>query len=63
MFNQNDKKELILAQERKFAAQLGRHVLSKPKLHTWMILIPSQKTGRCGMIPISPGTKAFAQDR
>ena len=40
MFNQNDKKELILAQERKFAAQLGRHVLSKPKLHTWMILIP-----------------------
>ena len=40
MFNQNDKKELILAQERKFAAQLGRQVLSKPKLHTWMILIP-----------------------
>jgi hypothetical protein len=40
MADRNDKKELILAQQRKFAAQLGRHVLSKPKLHTWMILIP-----------------------
>ena len=40
MVSQNDKKELILAQERKFAAQLGRSVFSKPKLHTWMILIP-----------------------
>ena len=40
MVSQNDKKELILARERKFAAQLGRLVFSKPKLHTWMILIP-----------------------
>ena len=40
MVSLNDKKELILARERKFAAQLGRLVLSKPKLHTWMILIP-----------------------
>ncbi len=40
MVSQHDKKELILAQERKFAAQLGRLVFSKPKLHTWMILIP-----------------------
>ncbi len=40
MASLNDKKKLILAQERKFAAQLGRQVLSKPKLHTWMILIP-----------------------
>ena len=40
MVSQHDKKELILAQERKFAAQLGRRVFSKPKLHSWMILIP-----------------------
>ena len=40
MISQHDKKELILTQERIFAAQLGRIVLSKPKLHTWMILIP-----------------------
>ena len=40
MVSQYDKKELIIAQERKFAAQLGRLVFSKPKLHTWMILIP-----------------------
>jgi hypothetical protein len=40
MINHNDNKELILAQERKFAAQLGRSVFSKPQLHTWMILIP-----------------------
>ena len=40
MVSLNDKKELILARERKFAAQLGRLVLSKPKLHSWMVLIP-----------------------
>ncbi len=40
MVSLNDKKEIILARERKFAAQLGRQVFSKPKLHTWMILIP-----------------------
>ena len=40
MQNQHDKKELILAQERIFAAQLGRLVFNKPQLHTWMILIP-----------------------
>jgi hypothetical protein len=34
------KKELILAQERKFAAQLGRLVLNKPQLSSWMIFIP-----------------------
>ena len=40
MVSKQDKKELILAQEKKFAAQLGRSVLTKPKLHSWMILIP-----------------------
>ena len=40
IISQHDKKELILTQERVFAAQLGRLVFSKPKLHTWMILIP-----------------------
>ena len=40
MVSKHDKKELILTQEKKFAAQLGRLVFSKPKLHTWMILIP-----------------------
>ena len=40
MVSQNDKREIILAQEKKFAAQLGGRVLNKPKLHAWMILIP-----------------------
>jgi hypothetical protein len=40
MISQYDKKELILAWEEKFAAQLGRQIFNEPKLHTWMILIP-----------------------
>ncbi len=40
MLDLNEKKELIIAQERKFAAQLGRHVLNKPQVHSWMIFIP-----------------------
>ena len=33
-------KKLILEQERKFAAQLCRHILHKPTLSSWMIFIP-----------------------
>jgi hypothetical protein len=40
MISKNEKIEMILAQEENFAWQLGRRVLTKPKLHTWMILIP-----------------------
>lgn len=40
MSNIDKKQELILAQEKLFAARLGTQVLSKPPLHTWMILIP-----------------------
>lgn len=36
----DDKKEYILAHERKFAAQLGREIMEKPKLSSWMVLIP-----------------------
>ena len=35
-----DKKELILAHEKKFAAILSGLVLVKPKLSAWMIFIP-----------------------
>lgn len=33
-------KKLIIAQERKFAAQLCRFILHKPTLSSWMIFIP-----------------------
>lgn len=33
-------KKIIIAQERKFAAQLCRFILHKPKLSSWMIMIP-----------------------
>jgi hypothetical protein len=35
-----DNKALILAHEKKFAALLANQVLVKPKLSSWMILIP-----------------------
>jgi hypothetical protein len=34
------KREEILAYERQFAFKLGEHVLEKPKMSIWMILIP-----------------------
>ncbi len=34
------KKKEILAYERRFAFKLGEHVLEKPKMNIWMILIP-----------------------
>lgn len=34
------KKKEILAHERRFAFKLGEHVLEKPKMNIWMILIP-----------------------
>ena len=34
------KKEWILAQERRLAAFVARHVIEKPELSIWMILIP-----------------------
>lgn len=40
MASHNEKKEVILGYERKFAAQLGREIMHKPKLSTWMVLIP-----------------------
>lgn len=40
MLSRDEKKELILSRERTFAAQLGQVVLSKPKVHAWMIFIP-----------------------
>ena len=40
MSNIDEKKKFILAHERKFAAQLGREVMQKPKLSSWMVMIP-----------------------
>lgn len=34
------RKKEILAYERRFAYELGEHVLEKPKMSIWMILIP-----------------------
>jgi len=34
------KHKAILAYERRFALKLGEHVLEKPKMNIWMILIP-----------------------
>lgn len=34
------KQEFILAHEKQFALRLSRHVLGKPELNCWMILIP-----------------------
>jgi hypothetical protein len=39
--NEMDRKQKdILAYERSFAFKLGEHVLEKPKMNVWMILIP-----------------------
>jgi hypothetical protein len=35
-----DNKNIILKQEKKFAANLAMHVIVKPKLSAWMIFIP-----------------------
>ncbi len=35
-----NNKEIVLANERTFAVLLANHVLAKPKLNSWMILIP-----------------------
>ena len=40
MASNDEKKNYILDYERKFAAQLGRAIMQKPKLSTWMVLIP-----------------------
>jgi len=40
MENLSDKRDIILARERKFAAGIARDVLNKPKLSSWMIFIP-----------------------
>ncbi len=40
MASNDEKKNYILAYERKFAAQLGRAIMQKPKLSSWMIFIP-----------------------
>ena len=36
----SDKHDFILAEERRFAWQVGASVIDKPKLAVWMILIP-----------------------
>jgi len=40
MHDTKEKSMLILAHEEKYAAALARHVIDKPKLSIWMILIP-----------------------
>jgi hypothetical protein len=40
MASNEEKKTYILAHERMFAAQLGRAIMQKPKLSSWMVLIP-----------------------
>ncbi len=40
MTSSDEKKKYILDHERKFAAQLGRAIMHKPKLSSWMVLIP-----------------------
>ena len=40
MASNDEKKKYILDYERKFAAQLGRAIMDKPKLSSWMVLIP-----------------------
>ena len=35
-----DKRDLILAEERRFANQVSHRVIEKPRLAVWMILIP-----------------------
>jgi len=40
MASNDEKKKYILDYERKFAAQLGRATMQKPKLSSWMVLIP-----------------------
>lgn len=40
MASNDEKKDYILGYERKFAAQLGRAIMQKPKLNSWMVLIP-----------------------
>jgi hypothetical protein len=40
MLSIQEKEELILTEERKFADAVGRGVIEKPKLSIWMILIP-----------------------
>ena len=40
MGDTKENSALILAHEEDFAAALARHVIDKPKLSIWMILIP-----------------------
>ena len=40
MANNDEKKKYIIEYERRFAAQLGRAIMQKPKLSSWMVLIP-----------------------
>ncbi|MEN8142882.1 MAG: NF038143 family protein [Thermodesulfobacteriota bacterium] len=40
MASNDEKKKFILDYERRFAAQLGRAIMDKPKLSSWMVLIP-----------------------
>ena len=40
MASNDEKKKYIIDYERKFAAQLGRAIMEKPKLSSWMVFIP-----------------------